>query len=229
VSSPVAAAGEAIAADFFARDTLTVARELIGVELVREIDGRSFVARIVETEAYREDDPASHSFRGPTDRCRVMFGPPGIAYVYLSYGVHHCLNVVTEPEGCGCAVLIRAIEPLGDLEPLWHRRFPSRPFDLRRRHQLTNGPGKLTAAYAITRESFDGHRLDRPPLLFRRPATAPTGGSGETPEVAADVRIGISKGTELLRRFYEVGNPFVSRAGNSCSRAAGAADRKIAP
>ena len=198
--------GAVVSLDFHDRDTVEVARDLVGLILVRVLDGERLEGRIVETEAYREGDPASHSFRGPTDRCRVMFGPPGVAYVYRSYGVHHCLNVVTEGAGRGCAVLIRAVEPLGGHELLWRRRFPGKPFDRRIARQLTNGPGKLTKAYAISVDGFNGHRLDAAPLYLCRPK-----GGERAPKVVSDVRVGITRGTDKRWRFIDVDSEFVSR------------------
>ena len=196
---------EPLPPDFYARDTVTVARDLIGQLLIRDFQDVRYVSVIVETEAYREDDPASHSFRGPTKRCRVMFGPPGIAYMYRSYGVHHCLNVVTEDEGIGCAVLIRAVEPVGELESLWNRRFLASVFDPRRAKQLTNGPGKLTQAYAITVDQFNGHPIDAPPLRIVAPADK------ITRTVVADVRVGISHGKDKMWRFIDACSEFISR------------------
>jgi DNA-3-methyladenine glycosylase len=197
---------EAVQPEFFARNTVIVARDLIGHLLVRNIGDVEYVSIIVETEAYREEDPASHSFRGPTNRNCVMFGPPGVAYVYRSYGVHHCLNVATENEGIGCAVLIRAVEPVGELESLWRRRFPASVFVPQRAKLLTNGPGKLTQAYAITVERFNGHPFDVPPLRI----VAPVDKKART--VVSDVRIGISHGKEKAWRFIDANSGFISRS-----------------
>lgn len=191
--------------EFYARNTVLVARELIGAILIRSIDGRVIRSRIVETEAYREDDPASHSFRGPTDRCRVMFGPPGVAYVYRSYGIHHCLNVVTEPEGTGCAVLIRAVEPMEAFEYLWSRRFPQTRYDANRIREISNGPGKLTEALGITVGEFNGVDLDSPPLEITRSPDP------DLQLVESDVRIGISRGRDARWRFYDSASEYVSR------------------
>lgn len=196
----------AVQPEFFARNTVIVARDLIGQLLVRDIEDIRYVSIIVETEAYREDDPASHSFRGPTNRNRVMFGPPGFAYMYRSYGVHHCLNVVTEDEGRGCAVLIRAVEPIGELGSLWRRRFPASVFDPRRAKLLTNGPGKLTQAYAITVDRFNGHPFDASPLRI----VAPVDKKART--VVSDVRIGISHGKEKVWRFVDTSSEYISRS-----------------
>jgi hypothetical protein len=119
--------GGSLPASFYARDAVTVARELLGTVLVRALaDGTVLAGTIVETEAYREDDPASHSHRGPTARAEVMFGPPGRAYVYFIYGMYDCFNVVCEPVGAGAAVLVRAIHPTAGLRAMWERRYPGK-------------------------------------------------------------------------------------------------------
>src|ERR1700712_2820128 len=132
--------------DFYARDTIEVSRDLLGKRLVHgETSGT-----IVETEAYLGgDDLASHSAVGITDRTRVIFGPPGFAYVYLSYGMHECLNIVAEPDGKPGCVLIRALEPVGGIETMRRRRPTAKNV-----RDLTSGPGKLTRALAITREQY---------------------------------------------------------------------------
>jgi len=137
---------------FYERDTVEVARDLLGMHLVRVVQGRRRVGRIVETEAYlgAVGDRAAHSFRGKTPRCAVMFGPPGHAYVYFIYGMHHCLNVVTEPEGRACAVLIRAIEPVENIDG------------------KTCGPGLLCRALDIDR-SLNGADLLGGALFLERP------------------------------------------------------------
>jgi len=146
--------------DFFARDTLTVARELLGQRLVRVLDGRRLAGRIVEVEAYvGEEDQACHASCGPTRRNAPMYGPPGHAYVYLIYGMHHCLNVVTEREGYPAAVLIRALEPLEGVDRMRALR-GGRP-DL----PLTSGPARLCQALDIDRR-FDGVDLCAPDALL---------------------------------------------------------------
>jgi DNA-3-methyladenine glycosylase len=180
---------------FFARSVHKVAPELIGATLL--VDGVG--GRIVEVEAYHHTDPAAHSFRGPTERNAVMFGPPGHAYVYRSYGIHWCLNFVCEPEGSASAVLIRALEPLLGLAKMRRRR------GLADERLLCAGPGRLAEALGITR-AHNGLPLDRPP--FKLIARA------ETPEIAAGVRIGISKAAELPWRYGLAGSPFLSRPFN---------------
>jgi len=146
--------------EFYARDTLTVARQLLGQRLVRILDGQRLSGRIVEVEAYiGQADQACHAARGLTPRTAVMFGPPGHAYIYFIYGMHHCLNVVTEQEGFPAAVLIRALEPLEGL-PIMRRHRPCRPD-----HELANGPGKLCQALGITR-ALNGVDLVTSDVLF---------------------------------------------------------------
>jgi DNA-3-methyladenine glycosylase len=174
------------------RGASELAPELIGAELY--VDGVG--GRIVEVEAYGGDDPASHAHRGQTARNATMFGPPGRAYVYRSYGLHWCLNVVCAPEGTANAVLIRAIEPLAGIEQMCARR------GLTDHRLLCAGPGRLCQALALT-GAHDGLALDRPPFELRE-RSAPA-------EVVSGVRIGISRGTELPWRYGLVGSPFLSR------------------
>lgn len=177
-------------ADFDA-DSQAVARRLIGATLL--VDGVGGV--IVETEAYDREDPASHSFSGPTPRNEAMFGPPGRAYVYRSYGIHWCLNFVCREDGHGAGVLIRALEPTAGIDLMRARRGL---YDVR---ALCSGPGKLGQALAITRE-LNGCRLDQPP--FRVLAAA------QEMEVIAGPRIGISKAIDVQWRFGLAGSRFVS-------------------
>jgi DNA-3-methyladenine glycosylase len=174
---------------FFARDAVDVARALIGVEF--HIHGTGGI--IVETEAYRADDAASHSFNGPTPRNRTMFGRPAHLYIYRSYGIHWCANVVCE---AGSAVLIRALEPMAGLDLMRLRRGVERDMD------LCSGPGKLCQALAITGEMDGGSLLTQPFLL--RPAS-------QGPELSSGTRIGISKAKDLHWRFGKRGSAFLSK------------------
>jgi DNA-3-methyladenine glycosylase len=170
--------------DFFARDALVVAPALLGKLLVREVDGMRLTGRIVEVEAYLgAEDAASHAYRGRTPRNASMFGPPGHAYVYLIYGIHHCLNVVTGPAGQAQAVLIRAIQPIEGLAAMRMMRGRATM-----RH-LTDGPGKLCQALRIDR-SHDGHDLCLGQALWLEDAPTPNA------PILSSPRIGI-RGDEL--------------------------------
>lgn len=191
--------------DFFDRDTVVVARDLLGRTLVRRFpDGTVARLHIVETEAYTPDgDTANHASRGPTPRTAPMFGPPGHAYVYMIYGKYHCFNIVTEGVGQGAAVLIRAAEPLEGVEILERHR------PVRRRYDLTNGPGKLCIALNIDR-SFTGHDcITSRHLWFEEGAPIPDDHVARTP------RIGIDYAAEhdrlALKRMFIKSNPWVSK------------------
>ncbi len=158
------------------------------------------MARIVETEAYQEDDPASHSFGGPRGRNVVMFGPPGHLYVYFTYGMHFCMNVVTGPAGQGSAVLLRAAEPLEGIAAMAARR------GVPGIRLLCSGPARLTQAYGVTRAS-DGIELSRASGLW-----IAAGEPVAAESVAVGPRVGISRGVDRPWRFSIRGSPFVSRA-----------------
>jgi DNA-3-methyladenine glycosylase len=177
----------------FSAASSAVAQALIGASVF--VDGVG--GRVVETEAYDQLDPASHTFNGHTARNAVMFGPPGRTYVYRSYGLHWCLNFVCAPEGHGAGVLIRALEPTRGIERMRERRGLD---DLR---LLCSGPGRLCQALGVTHE-HNGMRLDRKP--FR---VVPRGDAAV--DVAAGVRIGISKSRELPWRFVLAGSPYLSK------------------
>lgn len=175
-----------------------VAPRLLGCILERDLDGRRVRVRIVETEAYDQTDAASHSYKGRTPRTDVMFGPAGRLYVYFTYGMHYCCNIVVGEEGEGTAVLIRAVEPIEGAEVLSERRGGRSGAD------LTNGPAKLCQAMGIDR-LLNGHNLATPPLkLVTMPPLAPSA-------VTQTTRIGITRAREAEWRFYETGNPYVSR------------------
>lgn len=212
--------------DFLENPSDVAAPLLLGCTLTRTImlngEKRKLVARIVETEAYDQDDPASHAFGGPSDRNAAMFGPAGHLYVYVSYGMHHCCNVVCGPEGFGSGCLVRAVEPLEGVEVMRELREAGRagkaltgragkeqpqrsrkhPLKLR---DLTNGPGKVCAALGIDKELY-GHELTVEPLVLEFAPLLP----GET--IGRSPRVGISKNIDAQKRFFIEGNEFVSRA-----------------
>lgn len=144
---------EKLQRQFYDRDTLIVAQELIGKILVRKYDGIKILSRIVETEAYiGAVDKASHCYKGVTDRTKVMFGPAGYSYVYFIYGMYYCLNVVTEKEGCGSGVLIRSVQPVDNIDIMCLNRYNKHINDITKQQlkNLSNGPGKLCNALNIT-------------------------------------------------------------------------------
>jgi DNA-3-methyladenine glycosylase len=187
---------EPVKLDFFARPTVELARDLLSCVLLHG----DTAGMIVETEAYLgADDLAAHSSRGNTDRTRVIFGPPGRAYVYFIYGMHECLNVVAETDGVPGCVLIRALEPVCGIEEMRERRNWTGSII-----GLANGPGKLTQALAITRKQY-GQRLDKGELTIRRWRKKPEFQTAVTP------RIGIKECAQWPLRFIWAGNPFVSK------------------
>lgn len=204
--------------DFLENPSDMAAPLLLGCTLTRTItlngEKHKLVARIVETEAYDQDDPASHAFGGPSERNAAMFGPAGHLYVYVSYGMHHCCNVVCGPEGFGSGCLIRAVEPLEGVEVMRELRETGRtgkakagrarkhPLKLR---DLSNGPGKVCAALGIDKDLY-GHDLTVEPLVLDFAPLLP----GETIEQSP--RVGISKNVDALKRYFIAGNSFVSRA-----------------
>lgn len=204
--------------DFLENPSDVTAPLLLGCTLTRTItlngEKHKLVARIVETEAYDQDDPASHAFGGPSERNAAMFGPAGHLYVYVSYGMHHCCNVVCGPEGFGSGCLVRAVEPLEGVEVMRELREAGRagkeqaerarkhPLKLR---DLTNGPGKVCAALDIDKGLY-GHDLTVEPLVLEFAPLLP----GET--IGSSPRVGISKNIDAPKRFFIEGNAFVSRA-----------------
>jgi DNA-3-methyladenine glycosylase len=175
-----------------------VAPRLLGCVLERKIGKKTLRARIVETEAYDQTDVASHSFKWKTPRTEVMFGKAGYLYVYFTYGMHYCCNIVTGPSGHGAAVLIRAVEPLeGEGIMATNRHGQSGA-------QLTNGPAKFCQAFAIDK-SLNGHDLRCQPLLLLPQEKLPED------RIITTTRIGISQGKDLLWRFYIRDNPYISK------------------
>lgn len=197
-----------VSRSFYLRPTLTVARELLGKHVVRLHKGRMLIGKIVETEAYRGKlDPASHTYRGKTKRNEVMFWEGGHLYVYFTYGMHFCANVVTGIEGTGEAVLIRAIEPLEGIDVMMRNRFGVRlrtSTSHRSLINLTNGPAKLCEALEIGREENGTDLLGDEICLLDRPKL-------HSSQVFRSPRIGIRSGREKKWRFFIKGNAWVSR------------------
>lgn len=178
-------------------DVEDIARRLLGCILERQLDGRTAKVRIVETEAYDQTDAASHSYKGRTQRTDIMFGPAGFLYVYFTYGMHYCCNIVVGEEGYGAAVLIRGVEPLDGEEVLMRHR------EHKMGVELTNGPAKLCQALNIDK-TMNGHDLRQEPLkLIIQPEMSNS-------KVVTTTRIGISQAKESRRRFYIRGNVYVS-------------------
>ena len=204
--------GRRLPRSFFARPATVVAPDLLGRVVVRILrDGTRLAARLVEVEAYEQGDPASHSYRGrPTPRTEVMFGPPGRLYVYFTYGRHFCSNVVTGPDGHGSAVLLRAAEPLEELEVMASHRGVDGP------RLLCSGPARLTQALAIARAD-DGTDLVRDASLFLLSGEPILGRA-----IARSTRVGVSVGIERRWRYFERGSAFVSPGRPSVQVARGA-------
>lgn len=173
--------------DFYNRNTLEVAKDLLGCKLCRKINGKILSGIIVETEAYTQDDPSCHAFRGKTPRSITLFKQPGLAYVYFTYGMHHCFNVVTEPEETAGAVLIRALDPIAPLAG-------------------TNGPAKLCREMQITRE------LNEVDLTFQKSCLwVEEGVNVPKKQIYTTTRIGIKQAVDYPWRFYVKDNKFVSK------------------
>lgn len=187
--------GRVLARGFYERPVVQVARELVGCT----VEHCGLAGVIVETEAYHESEPACHAFVGLTARTSTLFGSPGVAYVYRSYGIHALFNAVCEPPGVGAAVLIRALQPLRGIEEMRARRGRVRVED------LCSGPGKLTQALGIEMGE-NATDLRHGPVVIRR-AT----GAWRDPPLAAGIRVGITRAVELRWRFCVAGNPNVSR------------------
>ncbi len=205
---------------FYLRPTLEVARDLLGKFIVCRHRGRRLIGRIVEAEAYREGDPASHTFRGRTKRNEVMYSKGGHLYVYFTYGMHFCANVVTRKEGIGEAALIRAVEPIKGIEVMMKNRFPTHHPTIHQfppkadaplaqtTHQflfnLTNGPAKFCQAFGISREQ-NGTDLVGNTIYLLKGETIPESRIGRS------TRIGVTNGGEKRWRFFVKGNEWVSR------------------
>lgn len=190
---------------FYTRPVLVVAKELLGKILIKK-EGSSYLAgRIVEVEAYDGNfDEASHSFKGKTKRNEVMFKEGGFFYVYFTYGAHYCCNIVTGKENYGAAVLIRAVEPINGLRKMIKRRFNRKLKNEKERFNLTSGPGKFAQAFGFNLK-HSGYDLTGDKIfLIDQPKLSKN-------KIGISKRIGISKSTELLWRFFEIDNPYLSR------------------
>lgn len=185
---------------FYNHPTVQVAKDLLGKNLVREIEGKLLIGKIVETEAYTHDDPASHAYKGERNANKSLFGPVGHAYVYFTYGNHFCFNVVAKvPNVSAGGVLIRALEPIEGIEIMQELRPGKKIKD------LTNGPGKLTQAFAITKELNGIDLMQKGPLYLTEGEVIPE------ENIVATKRIGISRAQDKLWRFCIEENQFVSR------------------
>jgi len=210
--------GSPLGHSFYDRDAVSVARDLLGCVLVRVMPEGVAAGRISETEAYSQDDPASHSYGGKRTRNAPMFGPPGHAYIYFIYGAHYCLNAVTGAEGVGGAVLIRALEPLAGVEPMQVRRgltdtetaarteAAAERMRIRRLQQLCGGPGRLCQAFALDL-TYSGVDLTLGSPLWIASPREPA----DPDAIMATPRIGISRAQDCLWRFTLRGDPFTSR------------------
>lgn len=179
-------------------DVRNAAQYLLGCIIVRTLeDGSVLQARIVETESYHQEDPASHTFHGQSARNQAMFGPAGHAYIYFTYGMHWCFNVTAGQDGYGAGVLLRAAEPISGIKSMQQLRQQADG------NNLTNGPAKLAQALAINKQLY-GHDLSQPPLQILALEQ-------QHFEIVETTRIGISKGIEEIARFYIKNNPYVSR------------------
>jgi DNA-3-methyladenine glycosylase len=191
--------------DFYKRDLLLVAKELLGKILVKKNDSTIYSGRIVEVEAYDgEIDEAAHTFKGKTPRNEIMFEEGGYFYVYFTYGAHFCCNVVTGFKGKGTAVLIRAVEPLTGIDQMSLNRFGKKDLSEKEKYNLTSGPGKVCQAFKITKEHYGLDLTGEKVFLLNAPSI-------NTAEIQTASRIGITRSVDLQWRFYLSNNRYVSR------------------
>ena len=190
---------------FYTKDVLTVANELLGKVLVKNYGGKKYSGRIVEVEAYDgRTDQAAHTYVGKTKRNEVMFNEGGYLYVYLSYGVHYCCNVVTGTEGTGTAILIRAVEPFKGVNMMKRNRFGKKNLGVQELYQLTNGPGKVCKAFDINK-IYSGVDLTGSTIYLEDSMLK------INEEIGVSKRIGITKSAHLPWRFFIKNNPYLSR------------------
>lgn len=194
--------GKKLERAFYLRDTITVARELLGKNLIRIYRDKSLQGKIVEVEAYTQNDPASHSYNGKTKRNEVMFYQGGHLYVYFTYGMHYCCNVVTEAEGSGCAVLIRAIEPVENIEIMKRLRNWNKEKNI---YDLTNGPAKVCQALEITKKE-NGTDLCGDKIFI-----IDTNEKVFLEDIGVSSRIGIRNGVNHKWRFFLKNSPWISK------------------
>ncbi len=180
-------------------DSTFAAKRLLGAYLIRQIDKHRLIGKIVETEVYHQDDPASHSCHGRTKRCEIMFGTPGFSYIYLVYGMYYCLNIVTGKEGEGAAVLIRALEPIKGIDTM---KIYRKMDDIK---NLTNGPGKVCQALNITNKENKKYLLDNKSSFYIK-----FNNQIQDNKIIYTTRIGISKAKDMLMRFYVKDSKYVS-------------------
>ena len=191
--------------DFYTRNLLIVARELLGKTLVKKSSSKILSGKIVEVEAYHGDyDQASHAFKGKTKRNEVMFNEGGYLYVYFTYGAHFCANIVVGKEGKGIAVLIRALEPVEGIDKMIKNRFRRKLIHDIEKYNLTNGPGKLCKAFGIKRNDNGTDLTGNEIFILNQPKL-------RSKEIGVSKRIGITRSVDLQWRFFIKGNQFVSR------------------
>ena len=191
--------------NFYKRELLTVAKELLGKVLVKKNGNKILAGRIVEVEAYNgETDAAAHTYTGKTKRNEVMFNEGGLLYVYITYGAHHCCNVVTGIEGKGTAVLIRAVEPAAGLDTMIQNRFKRKLLNNREIFNLTSGPGKVCSAFGIIK-NHSGIDLTGDKIYLVKSKLK------KHEQIGVSKRIGITRSVDLQWRFFIKGNPYLSR------------------
>jgi len=192
-------------ANFYKKDAKYVAKKLLGKILVRTVADKLLAAKIVETEAYlAHGDESCHASKGLTQRNKTMFFTGGVLYVYLIYGVHYCCNIVTGKEGEGEAVLLRAVEPIENIDEMFVNRFGEKEITDKKLLLLTNGPAKLCDALSITKEDDNTNLLGNNIYILDAPAISED-------KIITTTRIGITKSVDLPLRFYIKNNPFVSK------------------
>ena len=185
---------------FFERTVQLVARDLLGAYLHRQLGNSELIGRIVEVEAYHQSDPASHSFRGKTERNKIMFGEAGLSYVYFTYGMHYCMNIVTGFPGIGEAILFRALEPMSGTKEMFKRRKKAR-----KETDLLSGPAKICEAFQIGRKEYGIDLITSDELFLTR------GSLRKNEKIEVTTRVGLTVGIEKEWRFFIKDNPFVSK------------------